>query len=148
MSGILDKILGYGTVAMGLLPGGQFQILTQKVKGGGRKEGASVVTFKNLPAAVRDIYKPLFLKNAQKVWVVYEGERYTYAKAWEIIEAVGQELVHGMGMKAGDCVGIAMRNFPEYVLAFVAIQAAGLICVPLNSLWKTEELQYVAIATC
>jgi acyl-CoA synthetase (AMP-forming)/AMP-acid ligase II len=51
-------------------------------------------------------------------------------------------MAHGLGMKQGDKVAIAMKNFPEYMLAFVAITFMGGIVVPLNSLWKTDELKY------
>jgi acyl-CoA synthetase (AMP-forming)/AMP-acid ligase II len=142
LKGAADLVIGYSTVAINLLPGGRYQLLTQKVKGGGRDQGAPVVTYKNLPASIRDVYRPFFEASTDKTWVIYAEERLTYGRAWEITEAIGRDLVHGMGLNKGDCVGIAMRNFPEYVLAFVAIQCAGLICVPLNSLWKTEELEY------
>jgi len=35
-----------------------------------------------------------------------------------------------------------MRNCPEFMLCFIAIQSIGAVVVPLNSLWKTDELEY------
>ena len=39
-------------------------------------------------------------------------------------------------------VVIAMRNFPEWSLAFWAVTTAGAIVVPLNAWWTGEELEY------
>jgi acyl-CoA synthetase (AMP-forming)/AMP-acid ligase II len=127
--------MGVAQVIPGFLPGGKFQLKTQDVR------GAPVRTFKNLPATLRDVYEPLFEKSKDKVWVVYEDERYTYGEVRSIYEAVGRELVHGLGIQKGDKVGIAMRNFPEFLVSFIAIQNCGAVAVPLNSLWKTEELE-------
>ena len=46
------------------------------------------------------------------------------------------------GVKKGDRVAIAMRNFPEWVVAFWAITTLGAVVVPLNAWWSAEELQY------
>ena len=42
----------------------------------------------------------------------------------------------------GDRVAIAMRNFPEWIIAFWATTAIGAIAVPLNAWWTGEELVY------
>jgi long-chain acyl-CoA synthetase len=39
-------------------------------------------------------------------------------------------------------VAIAMRNFPEWSLAFWAATSAGAVVVPLNAWWTGPELQY------
>lgn len=35
-----------------------------------------------------------------------------------------------------------MRNYPEFLLAFLGITAVGGVAVPLNSLWVADELEY------
>ena len=35
-----------------------------------------------------------------------------------------------------------MRNYPEFMISFLGITAMGSVAVPLNSLWKTQELEY------
>jgi long-chain acyl-CoA synthetase len=42
----------------------------------------------------------------------------------------------------GDRVAIAMRNYPEWVMAFWACQALGAVAVPLNAWWTGPELAY------
>ena len=45
-------------------------------------------------------------------------------------------------VQTGDRVAIAMRNFPEWSVAFWAATAAGAVVVPLNAWWTGEELHY------
>merc|ERR1740121_2931320 len=56
--------------------------------------------------------------------------------------ALASELVTGYNIKPGDKVGIAMRNYPELMLAFVGITYMGGVAVPLNALWQTDEFKY------
>ena len=35
-----------------------------------------------------------------------------------------------------------MRNYPELLISFLAITAAGGVAIPLNAMWKSEELEY------
>jgi long-chain acyl-CoA synthetase len=46
------------------------------------------------------------------------------------------------GVEKGDRVAIAMRNLPEWVVAFWAVAISGAIVVPLNAWWTAEELDY------
>ena len=97
----INMVVGYGSLAVQLLPGGKFQVATQNIR------GTQIKTFKNLPNTLAEIYEPFFTENADNTWVVYEGQRITYRKAREMYRAIGKELVHGLGMKHGDRVGIA-----------------------------------------
>jgi long-chain acyl-CoA synthetase len=51
-------------------------------------------------------------------------------------------LIERYGVKKGDRVAIAMRNFPEWSVAFWAATAAGAVVVPLNAWWTGHELVY------
>src|SRR5438045_6224476 len=51
-------------------------------------------------------------------------------------------LIEHYGIRKGDRVAIAMRNFPEWVIAFWGAAAAGAIVVPLNAWWTAPELAY------
>jgi long-chain acyl-CoA synthetase len=50
--------------------------------------------------------------------------------------------VEDWGVRKGDRIAIAMRNYPEWSIAFWATAAAGAVAVPLNAWWKGEELEY------
>ena len=136
---LVEKVVGIAGAVWEFLPGGKFQFQTQEIQGAHPR---SVRTFKNLPSFIGDQYTTYFTANADKTWLIYDGERITFGRAWELIGAIGRELVFGFGVKKGDTVGVAMKNCPEFMLTFVAIQCIGGVAVPLNSLWKTEELEY------
>ncbi|WP_276937856.1 class I adenylate-forming enzyme family protein [Ferrimicrobium acidiphilum] len=74
-------------------------------------------------------------------YLVFEEQRITYGEAKERILAMVDAFTRS-GLKPGDRVAIAMRNFPEWVFGFFAITASGLIAVPLNAWWSADELLY------
>ncbi len=125
-------------VALKLLPGGTFQLGQETIR------GVPTRVFKNLPASLGDYYRGWFQRWADREWLIYEGERYTFGRVERLYEGLGNELFssHGWGLKKGDKVGICMRNYPELLIAFLGVTAAGGVAVPLNSLWKSEELEY------
>src|SRR5487761_2602208 len=57
-------------------------------------------------------------------------------------DALGYALVHRFGVKPGDRVGIAMRNYPEWIVSFAAILSVGAVSVSLNAWWTETELDY------
>ena len=60
----------------------------------------------------------------------------------EEADALGYALVHHYGVKKGDRVGIAMRNYPEWVISFCAILSIGAVSVSLNAWWTEDEIDY------
>ena len=46
------------------------------------------------------------------------------------------------GVGAGDRVGVALRNYPEWIAAFMGITSLGAVAVALNAWWSGEELLY------
>ena len=62
--------------------------------------------------------------------------------AFQRVLEIANGLINDHGVKPGESVGIAMRNYPEWVLAFWAIQMAGAVAVEHNSFWNGEELTY------
>ena len=51
-------------------------------------------------------------------------------------------LVDEFGVRKGDRVAIAMRNVPEWSVAFFAAVLAGAIATPLNAFWNGAELAF------
>jgi acyl-CoA synthetase (AMP-forming)/AMP-acid ligase II len=74
-------------------------------------------------------------------FVVYEDERVTYA-AWHRAVANLAHALQERGVKKGDRVALAMRNLPEWPVAFFAAAVTGAIVVPLNAWWTGEELAF------
>ncbi|MCM3659355.1 AMP-binding protein, partial [Agromyces mediolanus] len=65
----------------------------------------------------------------------------SYDAQHRAIAALAADLAAG-GMRKGDRVAIAMRNLPEWIVAFFATTVLGAIAVPLNAWWTGEELVY------
>jgi len=80
-------------------------------------------------------------------FIVYEGERWSYLRFYTAVDALAAYLQSRGGVAVGDRVAIAMRNNPEWAIAFVAATLIGAIVVPINSWGKSEELRY-AISDC
>jgi len=74
--------------------------------------------------------------------MVYEDEEWSFKRVMDEVDALAYALVHHFGIKKGDRVGIAMRNYPEWVISFAAIISVGAISVSLNSWWTEIELDY------
>ncbi|MEU8620086.1 class I adenylate-forming enzyme family protein [Streptomyces sp. NPDC048623] len=55
---------------------------------------------------------------------------------------LARRLVDVHGLRPGDRAVVAMRNHPEWMIAFWAAQLAGLVAVPLNAWWTEEEFAY------
>ncbi len=74
-------------------------------------------------------------------FLVYEDERVSY-DAWHRAVAALAAHLRDCGVAKGDRVALAMRNLPEWPVAFFAVTAIGAICVPLNAWWTGAELAY------
>ena len=62
------------------------------------------------------------------------------------IAAESRRLADGLvalGVQPGDRVGMIMANYPEFVAIKFAIARAGAIAVPLNYLYRSDELAFV-----
>eukprot|EP00947_MAST-08B_sp_MAST-8B-sp1_P002478 g2478.t1 len=69
-------------------------------------------------------------------------ERYTFAEAHRLSSGLGAYLVDELGIRKGERVAVAMRNYPEWGFAFMAATSVGAVAVPTNSLWVSSELEY------
>ncbi len=96
--------------------------------------------WKHAPANLR-VVLDLSLNHAEKDFMVYEGERYSFDRHYRIACTFAQRLIE-LGVSPRDRVAIAARNLPEWVFSFWGAISAGAICVPLNAWWTGEELVY------
>ena len=102
-------------------------------------DGRTVRNFKNGPASLRAMYEQYL---SDLPFIVYEDERYTFAEAWRAASRIGHLLVHECGIRAGDRVAIAMRNYPEWIFAFTAITSIGAVAVAMNAHWQPDEMAH------
>ena len=115
-------------------PGAEFELGSETIG------GVEYRVFRNLPASLRDLYDQARQDHGEKDFLVYEDTRLTYSEAWDRAAAIAHHLVHRCGVGEGDRVAIGMRNYPEWVIAFMAITSCGAISVSLNGWWSGEEL--------
>jgi acyl-CoA synthetase (AMP-forming)/AMP-acid ligase II len=116
-------------------PGGGFDIEERVVN------GVPWRVFGALPSTLREIVE-LSRGHGDRDFLVYDGDRWTFARHYEVVAGLAHRLLDHYGLRRGDRVAIAMRNYPEWVPIFWATQAAGLIAVPLNAWWTGSELEY------
>ncbi len=115
-------------------PGGRYEMARVPVN------GVPTTIFKTAPLHLRELYQGS-LEHANETFYVYEDERYTFAEAWRIAERVMAGL-HTLGVRPGDRVGISMRNYPEWVFAYMGITSMGAVAVAMNAWWTGEEMLY------
>ena len=116
-------------------PGGAFEMEDVVIR------GIPTRTWKTAPASLRAVFE-LSALHGDKDFLVYEDERVTFAENYRTVAALGRQLVERFGVQPGDRVAIAMRNLPDWVMAFWAAITVGAVAVPLNAWWTGEELAY------
>ena len=121
-------------VAELLGPGGKFELCETDVR------GVTLPVFRNAPRSLREIYEGS-LERSEETFYVYEEERYTFGDAWQQARRVVAGL-QAHGVSRGDRVGIAMRNYPEWVFAYMGITSLGAVAVAMNAWWTGEEMMY------
>ncbi|OYW86522.1 MAG: AMP-dependent synthetase [Hyphomonas sp. 32-62-5] len=114
--------------------GGAFEIVEADVLGN------RIRTFKNAPPSVREVWLST-LQFAERPYLVYQDERLTYGQAHEIVNSTANWLL-SQGVKPGDRVAIAMRNYPEWMLIYWACLTVGITVVGMNAWWTAEEMAY------
>ena len=103
---------------------------------GGRRQRV----WRNAPASLREIFIASRVFEGRE-FLVYEDERITYRGFGAAVRALAAQL-QADGVVKGDRVAIAMRNLPEWPVAFFAAVSLGAIATPLNAWWMGVELEY------
>ena len=102
--------------------------------------GVDFTVFATAPANLRELYAS-GLDHADKDFYVYQDERHTYQAMWDRAAQCANRL-KSHGVAPGDRIGIALRNYPEWVAAFMAITGMGGVAVAMNAWWSSDELVY------
>lgn len=104
-------------------------------------DGVTYTAFTQVPATLRDLFD-LTRGYGDTEYLVYEDERYTYDEVYRIADGVSAALVEHYGVAKGDRVAIAMRNYPEWVFAYLGAISVGAIVVAMNAWWTADELDF------
>ena len=117
-----------------LAEGGMYAVMPQEIRGV-RYERVFALSSLSL----REVLAARAAENAEQTLIVYEGERYTVGEVWAQAMRFANWLgTQGVGQ--GDRVAVAMRNYPEWVVAYLGAIASGACVVPLNAWWQADEL--------
>ncbi len=116
-------------------PGAPFEVERRQTN------GVELLAYKNAPATLRDALAEGRV-HGDKPFITFESERYSFEQYFESVDRLAYHLVHHYSICKGDRVAIAMRNYPEWMMAFNAIVSVGAIVVPLNSWGREDELVY------
>lgn len=103
------------------------------------RDGRTFKVFKNAPRSLRQLYEDTV---SEAEYLVYDDERLTFAQTYQQAARLAHLLVHTYGVGKGDRVAISMRNYPEWVVAFMAATSVGAIAVAMNALWQPDEMEY------
>jgi len=103
--------------------------------------GVPTRVWKHCPTDLRVVLE-LSRGHGDKDYLVYEDERTTFEGHYRITATLAGALRDRFGVESGDRVAIAMRNLPEWAMAFWGAAVAGGVVVPLNAWWTSAELGY------
>jgi long-chain acyl-CoA synthetase len=103
--------------------------------------GVPTRVWKNAPPNLRTVLE-MSRAHGPAAFLVYEDERISFEEHFQRAAALAHRLVDDFGVEKGDRVAIAMRNYPEWAIAFWAAAAIGAVIVPLNAWWTAPELEY------
>jgi long-chain acyl-CoA synthetase len=101
--------------------------------------GRTLRVFRHAPLSLRAMIEA---GRSDRTFLIHGDERLSFEQAWAASARVAQVLVQHCGVRHGDRVAIAMRNHPEWVLAFTAISALGAVAVAMNAHWQADEMAY------
>lgn len=103
--------------------------------------GQTLPVYKSAPESLKDIYE-LCLLHDEKTFLVYLDQRLSFRETYLKAACFSAALAKDFDVEKGDRVAIAMRNNPEWIIAFMAVTALGAVAVPMNAWWTTQELEY------
>ena len=115
-------------------PGQLFEVETIEVR------GSPMRSYALAPGSLRDIW----LGTAgyeDREYIIYQEERCTYSQAHEFTASIANWLSQ-QGVQPGDRVAIAMRNYPEWMLAYWAVVSMGAVAVGMNAWWVPGEMHF------
>jgi benzoate-CoA ligase len=75
-------------------------------------------------------------------------ESITYAQVADRVCRFGAALVHTLGLEPEQRIAMVLPDVPAFAYAFFGAIRAGLVPVPLNTLWRARDFKYVLNDSC
>ena len=102
-------------------------------------DGQGLKYFVNAPATLTDAIQE-GRRHGDAPFLLWRDQRLRFSDFFAAADRLTAALQQIVRLRTGDRVAIAMRNRPEWMIAFVACVQAGAIPVPLNSWGLRDEL--------
>ena len=77
----------------------------------------------------------------KKAAIIYDKLRITYQELYAQVRGFSKGL-SSLGISQSDCIAVILPNCPEFIISFYAAAKLNAIFLPLNHLFKEEELSY------
>ena len=116
-------------------PGMPFEMQTVPI------HGRPVRVYKNAPPDLRAVFEAS-RQWGEREFIIYEAERLSFEAHYRAASTLANILAERYGVKKGDRVVIALRNLPEWSIAFWAGVAMGAVVTPLNGWGTGDDLAY------
>src|ERR1044071_4066932 len=82
-------------------------------------------------------------RHSEETALFWGARESSYRELMERTDAVATRLQGQFGGKAGDRVGLWLKNCPEFVPSFFGILEAGAVVVPINNFLKPAEVNFI-----
>ena len=103
------------------------------------EQGRAIVG--NFPATLPSLFRTFCAPNGSTEALIAGDERLTFADLDAVSERLARSLA-GRGIRKGDRIGIAMRNCPAWIVAYMAVLKAGGVATLLNGWWQAHEMEH------
>jgi len=115
-----------------MAPGAPFEIKSKLIN------GQNYQVYCNAPANLAQVINDSRRSDEQN-FLVYQDKRLSFKEFFQQVDSLASWM-HEKGITQGERVAIAMRNRPEWVVAFCATALIGAVPAPLNSFGLEQEL--------
>ena len=95
-----------------------------------------------MPMLIGDIVKRQAKINAKRVGLVDANKEFTYKEINERVNRLGNAFIK-LALRKGDKVAFMANNCHEFVEAYFAVAKTGLIIVPVNARFSSNEVAYI-----
>ncbi|RHW17628.1 AMP-dependent synthetase [Sphingomonas gilva] len=102
--------------------------------------GRQMPMIASAPPALSYYFAHFCAQHGDATFLVAGAERLSFAQTFAAARQVAGGLVEGHGVRRGDRIGIAARNSPAWIVAYMGILMAGGVATLLNGWWEPDEL--------
>jgi long-chain acyl-CoA synthetase len=88
-------------------------------------------------------FEELARRRGRNTAVIYLGTRFSYLKVKDLAERFAAALLD-LGVQSGERVIIYVPNTIQWVVAWLGIQRAGAVCLPITPIYTPHDLRYIA----